>query len=434
MSEPRRILYHHRIRADDGQAVDVRELITALRGAGHDVHECALVPKAQGSKPEAVQVAQPTAQPTAQPNTQPAGSQRARAGFWQRLQLPRAAVELLEVGYNFKGRAMLRRAALQQQPHFVYERHALHLRAGLDVARELGVPLLLEVNSPMVLEMQRLGKLCWTRRAKRTEHEVLANADAVLAVTQVLADMLIELGARRERVHVIGNGAVCERYGEATERAAVAVREQWQLPAGAFVLGFVGYMRPWHRLDLVLEVMQRPGLEAMVLVLLGEGPALAGLQQLAEQHGIEHRLRVCGAVVPGDLPAHVMACDGALIPAINAYASPLKLFDSLAAGVVTVAPDQPNLRESIVAGDNGLLFAENDIDSLYAQLLRVVSDRSLAECIGKRGRQSLQEHRWTWAGNAERVLEVFASLPVGHVKSGGHVRSGGQVRSGGMRT
>ena len=42
----RRILFHHRIRADDGQAVHVRELIGALRQQGHEVLECALVPKA----------------------------------------------------------------------------------------------------------------------------------------------------------------------------------------------------------------------------------------------------------------------------------------------------------------------------------------------------------------------------------------------------
>ena len=41
-----RILYHHRIRADDGQAVHVREMIHALRAAGHEVLEVALVPKA----------------------------------------------------------------------------------------------------------------------------------------------------------------------------------------------------------------------------------------------------------------------------------------------------------------------------------------------------------------------------------------------------
>ena len=399
MIEPHRILYHHRIRADDGQAVHVRELITAMRAAGHTVDECALVAKAV-----------PSLAAAADDKPRPC---RQQPGFWQRLSLPRAAVEVLEVLYNHKGRMMLRAAARAAKPDFVYERHALHLRAGLDVARELEVPLLLEVNSPMAVEMQQLGKLCLSRRARRTERDVLGNADAVLAVTQVLADMLVEAGARRERVHVIGNGAASDRYGEAARVAAQQLRQRWALAEDAFVLGFVGYMRPWHRLDLVLDVMQRPGLQDLTFVLMGEGPALAALQQQARERGMEDRVRSLGVVPSESLPAHVMACDGALIPAINAYASPLKLFDSLAASVVTIAPDQPNLRENITDGHNGLLFAAGDAGGLAAQLHRVVGDRELARQIGANGRESLEQQRWTWAGNAERVLEVFASLPAG---------------------
>jgi hypothetical protein len=194
---PLRILYHHRIRADDGQAVHVREVIGALRQAGHEVLECALVPKADGAA---------------------AGGAKAtpRSGFWQRLSLPRTAVEILEILYDGRGRAMLQERARTFAPHFVYERHALHCRSGLAVAQRLGIPLLLEVNSPMVAEMQKLGSLRFPARARRTERAVLGGADAVLAVTQVLGDLLVAAGARRERVHVIGNGAVPERYDDAT--------------------------------------------------------------------------------------------------------------------------------------------------------------------------------------------------------------------------
>lgn len=390
MSGAPRILYHHRIRADDGQAVHVREMIAALRAAGCAVDECALVRKAAAEEG--------------------GGAGAASAAFWRRLTLPRAAVEALEILYSRRGRAMLRAAAGRSRPDFVYERHALHCRAGLDVARELGVPLLLEVNSPMTLEMARLGLLRFPRRARATERAVLGGADAVLAVTQTLADMLVDLGARRERVHVVGNGAVPERYGSEAVAAAAAVRARWGLPAGAFALGFVGYMRPWHRLDLVLAAMARPELAALALVLMGEGPALAPLLQLAAARGLDGRVRALGVVPPPLLPAHVLACDGALIPAINAYASPLKLFDSLAAGVPTVAPDQPNLRESLVHGETGLLFRPGDADDLAAQLARLVNDRPQARAIGARGRAALHAQRWTWAGNAERVLAVFASL------------------------
>lgn len=404
MSEPRRILYHHRIRADDGQAVHVRELIGALRGLGHQVHECALVPKTNAS-PSRVVASAPVAAATPANEATPKPP-----GFWQKLSLPRTAVEVLEILYNHKGRAMLRAAATTLRPHFVYERHALHCRAGLDVARELAVPLLLEVNSPMVDEMQKLGSLRFRRRALATERAVLGGADAVLAVTQVLADLLVERGAPRERVHVIGNGAVPERYGPKAQAAAAAVRARWQLPATAFALGFVGYMRPWHRLDLVLDAMQQPGLGDLVLVLMGHGPALPTLREQAAARGLSARLVVLGEVPPELLPAHVLACDGALIPAINAYASPLKLFDSLAAGVPTLAPDQPNLRENVQHGHNGLLFQPGDVGDLVQQLRRLCGDRAFARQLGANGLQSLRERRWTWTGNAERVLAIANAL------------------------
>lgn len=397
MSTSYRILYHHRIRADDGQAVHVREVIGALRDAGHEVLECALVPKTGTGAMVA------TAAPSA----------TARPGFWQRLSLPRPAVEVLEILYNRRGRAMLRAAARTFRPDFVYERHALHCRAGLDVARELGVPLLLEVNSPMVAEMQKLGKLCFRNRALRTERAVLGGADAVLAVTRVLGDLLVAAGARPEALHVIGNGAVPERYGAPARAAAAALRQRWQLAADAFALGFVGYMRPWHRLDLVLEVMGRPGFEALVLVLMGTGPALVPLQQRAAELGLQDRLRVLGEIPADLLPAHVMACDGALIPAINEYASPLKLFDSLAAGVPTLAPDQPNLRENVRDGHNGLLFAPGSQEALASQLGRLLADRAFAARLGAAGRQSLLDEHWTWAGNAARIAAVFANLRAG---------------------
>lgn len=384
-----RILYHHRIRSDDGQAVHVRELIQALRRRGHEVLECALVPKADGR--------------SAVPGSE-------RPSFWQRLSLPRSAVEVLEVLYNHRGRSMLRAAAQSFRPDFVYERHALHCHAGLDIARELGVPLLLEVNSPMVDEMHKLGALRFRARARRTEREVLGGADRVLAVTSVLADSLVQLGARRDAVRVVPNGAEPCRYGDRERSAAAAVRARLGVAADAFVLGFVGYMRPWHRLDLVLDAMTMPGLENLHLVLMGQGPALAGLVAAAQARGLGGRLHAAGEVPPELLPPHVLACDATLVPAINPYASPLKLFDSLAAGVVALVPDQPNLREIIEHEKNGLLFAPGDAGSLAAALRPLLADRLAAKQLGERGRQSLLANGWTWEGNADRVASIFAEL------------------------
>ena len=209
-----RILYHHRIRAEDGQAVHVRELIAALRRRGHEVRECALVQKTIARNENGA----------------------ARPSFWQKLRLPRAAVEALEIGYNGKARAMLQNAASGWKPDFVYERHALHCRAGLDTARKLGVPLLLEVNSPMTDEMERLGLLTFARRARATERLVLGAADRVLAVTQALGDRLVPSAmawrlAQQRRKFAIGG--LCRRLRSSSaslDSCANGIASTWRSP------------------------------------------------------------------------------------------------------------------------------------------------------------------------------------------------------------
>ena len=383
-----RILYHHRIRAEDGQAVHVRELIAALRRRGHEVRECALVQKTIARNENGA----------------------ARPSFWQKLRLPRAAVEALEIGYNGKARAMLQNAASGWKPDFVYERHALHCRAGLDTARKLGVPLLLEVNSPMTDEMERLGLLTFARRARATERLVLGAADRVLAVTQALGDRLVELGARPESIVVIGNGAQPERYGVEARAAAKEVRKRWALPPAAVVLGFVGFMREWHRLDMAVSALTKPAFAAAHLVLVGEGPSLPDLLALATKLGVRERVHACGRVPAELVPAHVLAFDVALIPAINGYASPLKLFDSMAAGIATIAPDQPNLRETVVDGEHAALFESGSVEDFESRLAALVADSSLRARIGAKAAHRLSELDLTWDGNAARVESIANEL------------------------
>jgi glycosyltransferase involved in cell wall biosynthesis len=386
-----RILYHHRIRADDGQAVHVREMIAALRALGHEVDECALVPKAAAV-------------------AAPASGAGKKPSAWQRVALPRAALELLEIGYGRSAARRLTAAGRAARPDFVYERHALHCSAGLRAARALGVPLLLEVNSPMCDEMSKLGLLRFARLARRREREVLAGADRVLAVSGPLRDRLIELGAVPARTLVNGNGAAIERFDAAARQAGQELRRARGVPAHAFVVGFVGYARAWHRLDLVVVALAQPELAHAQLWIVGEGPALRQLREHAAAAGVADRVHCIGNVAYVDVPAYVCAFDAAVIPAINEYASPLKLFDYLAAGVPVVAPDQRNLRELVADGGTALLFAPRDGGALAAALRRLATDPATAVAIGAAGRRTLLEHAWTWRGAAERVLAAFAAV------------------------
>lgn len=383
-----RILYHHRTSAGDGQGVHIRALQRAFRELGHEVFEVSLVGASHASK-------EPAKAPTR----------------WSALsRMPRFARELAEYAYTSFGRPRIIAAANEHEPDFVYERYAFGNAAGVLAARRLNLPIVLEVNSPMVLELERTRGLSFPRTARRLEDFIWKSADRVCVVTEVLGDMVAERGVERSRIFVTHNGVQPEHYDYAADARAKA-RAALTLPeSSGIVLGFVGFYREWHRLDLVLDALATPALATARLVLVGEGPAHAALVARASELGVGERVHFAGSRAHDDVPALLPAFDVALVPAINPYASPLKLFEYMAAGLPTIAPDQPNLREVLEHDRNALLVPVGDGAGLRAALERLCGDEQLRLRLGARARADVLERDLTWRGNARAVIEVAGEL------------------------
>lgn len=386
-----RILYHHRTQADDGQGVHIRALQKALREAGHEVFEVSLV------------------QRTSEPQKRADAPARSRWSLVSRM--PRFARELAEYAYTSFGRPRIVSAGVRHDVDVIYERYAFGNAAGIMAARRLRVPLILEVNSPMVLELSRTRGLSFPRTARRLENWIFRSADRVCVVTQVLGEMLVEQGVERERIFVTPNGVHLEQYEFARDaRARARVELLPAAPDDEVWLGFVGFYRDWHRLDLVLDALTKPALSRARLVLIGEGPAHATLLEQARRLGLESRVTFAGPRAHAAIPALLPAFDVALVPAINPYASPLKLFEYMAAGLPSIAPDQPNLREVLEHDRNALLVTPADAPSLEAALERLVSDAGLRARLGARARSDVLERDLTWSGNARRVVAAAEEL------------------------
>jgi len=386
-----RILYHHRTQAEDGQAVHIRALIAAFRALGHTVEEFSLVKRASPSAPGA-------------------GASR-RYGWIGKV--PRFARELMEYGYSSYARRRLVGAGRDFRPDFLYERYAFGNTAGLSAARDLRRPLVLEVNSPMVLELERTRGLSFPRLARRVETDLFRRADRVCVVTGVLRDMLAELGVARERMLVTQNGVDLARYAF-SERAETRQRARAELglagaEEGELVLGFVGFYRDWHRLDVVLAAMAARELAHTRLVLVGEGPARPMLEAEAARLGLAGRVHFAGPRPHAAIPELLPAFDVALVPAINPYASPLKLFEYMAASLPVIAPDQPNLREVLSDGEDALLVQSGEVEPMRAALVRC-SEPGLAARLGAAARATLERGEYTWQGNARRVVAAVEEL------------------------
>jgi glycosyltransferase involved in cell wall biosynthesis len=371
-----RILYSHRIQSRDGQSVHVEELVAALRDAGHEVLVVG---------------------PAFYEDSSFGGESRMVATL--RRLLPGALGELAELAYNLPAYRRLRRAAREFRPDAIYERYNLYYLAGSWLAARTRLPYLLEVNSPLAEERTKFSGLRLTRLAHALERKVWRAARHVLPVTGVLADTIAAAGVPRARITVIPNGVVLSRFAAEPRPAAPA----------PVVLGFVGFVRPWHGLDAVLRAMAADD-TGLALTVVGDGPVRAELEALAASLGLAGRVRFTGLVDHHDVPGQVAGFDIALQPKVVAYASPLKIFDYMAAGRAIVAPDQPNIREILRDGETALLFdPDAPFDAprgLWPAIRRLAADPALRARLGAAARAELEAKDYTWAGNARRVAAL----------------------------
>lgn len=378
-----RILYHHRIRSKDGQYVHIEELIAALRGLGHEV---VLVGPSATAKAKF-------------------GDDAGLVALLKRY-CPRFLYELMEFAYSFMAYRRLRDAVRAHQPDCLYERYNLLQPAGVWLKRRFNLPMLLEVNAPLFEERAKYDGIALARFARWWERYTWRGADRVLVVTEVLARRVAAAGVAREHIVVIPNGINPGEFGGQPDTQEAKQRLGLN---GKLVLGFTGFLKDWHGLDRVVELLAGAD-PSWHLLIVGDGPARDTLEQQARARGVSARMTITGVVARDQVARHVAAFDIALQPAVVDYASPLKLFEYMALGRPVVAPAQPNIMEVLTDEEDALLFDPRDPTALARAIQRLGGDESLRRRIGAAARRTILSRRLTWMDNAARVSGLFARL------------------------
>ena len=372
-----KILYHHRIASKDGQYVHVEELTNALKEHNHEL--CFVCPKfSEGSD---------------------FGSEGGIAGKLKAA-LPKWIYEILELSYSLIISVKLIRAILRFKPDFIYERYNLYQPAGVIVARLFRLPILMEVNAPLVEERSKYSGLALVGLARAIEKFTWKNSTFVLPVTGVLAEKVAASGVERKKITVIHNGInknVLDRL-DAENRQPDQQRK--------IVVGFTGFIHPWHRLDLALNAIAELQDKSVHFICVGEGDIRADLEQQAVELGIQEQVLFTGLVSREEVFNYVSQFDIALQPNVTEYASPLKLFEYLAAGSIVIAPDMDNIRE-ILDNNSALLFEPGNASEFQQKLMHALENFSDLEAMRISARRLIDEKRFTWQENAERVVDLI---------------------------
>lgn len=176
-----------------------------------------------------------------------------------------------------------------------------------------------------------------------------------------------------------------------------------QLREGRPVVAFLGRLEPRCGLDRLLDAwgaLRIAGHDPTLLV-VGDGPERARLEQRAHALGLSHRFVGARWHDRADLlaSADLLACP----TTIASFG--VTLLEGMAAGLPIVASDIDGFREVLTAGREGLLVPTDEPGALARALATLLGSPMLRARMGAAGRATAV--RYDWAAVTKRVLALY---------------------------
>ncbi len=341
--------------------------------------------------------------------------------------------ELRAISYNALLPTEVGRSLPAEPPCAVIERLSLFGTAGLDLAKRFGVPFVVEMNAPLVEEASRYRNLNMKSLAERVEDSVLSRADAVITVSEQLADRIIDRGVSAGRVHVVPNGVDASLFNSLPSKQAcretVGIHDDQEL-----IIGFSGSFKAWHGIDVLLDAFEKVTQQhsKVRLLILGTGPEEEALRHRVKLSRFADSVTFTGPVQHEQVPTHLRAMDVAVAPYLNVpdfYFSPIKLFEYMAAETCVVASRLGQIEQIIEDGRNGRLCVAEDRNELARCLLDAIESPEGRKKMADRAcKMAMRRHTWDHVASATE--QVIFSAAEQRPRSSGHGACGRLELSG----
>jgi sugar transferase (PEP-CTERM/EpsH1 system associated) len=214
-------------------------------------------------------------------------------------------------------------------------------------------------------------------------------ADQMLSVSNVLRENLHrQFDFPREKIRVVANGVDLSRF--ALARHGLDYKTRLGLPANALVFGVVGRVVPVKAYPILLQAAKLVFNEIpnAHLVLVGDGPLLEELVQLAEVYQIAKRVHFLGA--RKDVPEILRGLD-VFVLASESEGMSNTILEAMASARPVIATAVGGNPELVVDGETGLLVPPNDPPAMAAAIMKLLRDPEWGRHMGRLGRRRIEE-------------------------------------------
>ena len=226
---------------------------------------------------------------------------------------------------------------------------------------------------------------------------IYRNADAIIATGAHVKDYLISEGVDADRVEVVPFAVDNALFSvDVPEADKGALRQQLGITSDAPVVLYLGRFSVEKGIDDLLQAFAKDIRDAAdadtILVLAGAGVEGARLQALAQNLGIEDRVRWAGYVQASETVTYyaissVMVLASVELPFYKETWG-LTVNEAMNQGVPVIVSDKVGAGAGglVLDGETGLIVPERDPAALARALRRVLSDDALRSVLSQAGR------------------------------------------------
>lgn len=192
-----------------------------------------------------------------------------------------------------------------------------------------------------------------------------------------------------------------------------ALREKYADRPTIIHQGLFGDVRGSYQLLDALDIVRKdvPDLKCIVLGKYAYGDE-AKFRDTIRKRGLTNVVDLIDEVPFHEVPAYIAVSKVGLIlfqpiGLVHTLGMPHKLFDYMREGVPVVVPEFAlEIRRIVNETKAGILVDVTDPADIAAAILRLLTDCTLAETMGRDGRKAIEEN-YNWAADERRLLDVF---------------------------
>jgi glycosyltransferase involved in cell wall biosynthesis len=224
-------------------------------------------------------------------------------------------------------------------------------------------------------------------------------AAAVLALTPRLAQLLGDHGVDSDRIHVVPSGV---------QPALFAADHHDPFPhVGRPRVVFVGRLAPQKGVHMLVRAAAQLRTPEAQVVVVGDGPNRARIENEIERLGLRRRVHVTGFVPHDQVPAVLAHADVFVMPSVYEELGSA-LVEAQWAGLPIVATRVGGIPDVVDDGATGVLVPPGDPTALARAVDDLLSDPRRARTLARRGQAAATRYDWTRLG--AQVLDVYETV------------------------